>query len=80
MGSARWAGEAGDHLLIGNLNCAERSDDFFTTQGLLALLLARVWQGWFPGLTDSSPETEPQPGAPDAAGRAARPPRPDLRG
>lgn len=30
--SAEWAGRQGLHLLIGNLNRAELSDDFFTTQ------------------------------------------------
>lgn len=47
--------------------------------GLFALLLALVWQSWFPGLTDSAPEvlpTDPPPPAVPPAGAC----RSDLPG
>ena len=44
LGSAQWAGAAGYHLLIGNLNRAERSDDFWVTQGLQLDAYLAAWR------------------------------------
>ncbi len=43
--SARWAGENGFHLLVGNLNSGEESDDFFATQRRHIEVFRENWRG-----------------------------------
>jgi hypothetical protein len=46
--SAQWAGEQGYHLLIGNINRAERSDDFFAVQREQLELFHTCWRAQQP--------------------------------
>ena len=43
--SARWAAEKGLHLLVGNINRAEESDDFFETQRRQIETFRANWRG-----------------------------------
>ncbi|AYM96756.1 LLM class flavin-dependent oxidoreductase [Acidovorax sp. 1608163] len=43
--SARWAGENGYHLLVGNLNRGEQTDDFFEAQRSQLALYHAHWAG-----------------------------------
>jgi alkanesulfonate monooxygenase SsuD/methylene tetrahydromethanopterin reductase-like flavin-dependent oxidoreductase (luciferase family) len=78
---AQWAGHAGFHLLIGNLNQGEQSDHFFDVQRIHLDLYRQAWSGSAPpriGLgrvivpTDSADESSRQRYAAFAASRRER--------
>jgi alkanesulfonate monooxygenase SsuD/methylene tetrahydromethanopterin reductase-like flavin-dependent oxidoreductase (luciferase family) len=67
--SAQWAGRQGFHLLIGNLNQGEESDDFFVTQANQLDVYRRAWNGDAPPRIALGRVIVPTDGADEASRR-----------